>query len=98
MVVDKHKHSRQNVLFNVIHTFRYNESDLCQNITKATGSSHDQPKKHPVGLNNHRYNYQWQQILTRHYIKMSVNGASTIFGLVHKVIECSIGHCHVKQT
>jgi len=82
----------------VIHTFQYNESDPCQNITKATGSSHNQPKKHPISVNNHQYNYRWQQILTRHYIKMSVNGASTIFGLVSKVIEYSIGHCHAKQT
>ena len=97
-VVDKHKHSRRNAVFNVIHTFQYNESDPCQIITKATGSSHDPPKKHPISLNNHRYNSQWQQILNRHRIKMSVNGASTIFGLVCKIIDYSIGHCHMKQT
>jgi len=64
MVVDKHEHSRRNVLFSVIHTFQYNESDPCQNITKATGSSHNQPKKHSMSSNNHPYNYQWQQIWT----------------------------------
>ena len=98
MVVDKHKHSRRNVLFSVIHTFQYNESDPCQNITKATGSSHNQPKKHSMSSNNHPYNYQWQQIWTWHYIEMSINGASTIFGLISKIIQYWIGHCNAKPT
>jgi len=81
------KPNRQSASFNVIHTFMYNDSDLCQNINMAAGSSPNQPKKHPMSLNNHPYNYQWRQILNRHYIQKSITGASIIFGLIRKVIE-----------
>ena len=52
----------------------------------ATGLSLNLGERQPVSPNNYSYNYQWQQILTRQYIKMSLNGASTIFGLVRKVL------------
>ena len=39
------------------------------------------------------YNYWWPQILTWWYNKMSVNWASTILGLVSKVIMNWIGRC-----
>jgi len=40
------------------------------------------------------YKYRWLQILNEQYIKMNIDGASTIFGPVSMGIEKWIGHCY----
>jgi len=53
----------------------------------ATGPSLNQAEKQPIKSNQDEYNYRRQQMLNGQYIKMSVNGASTICGLVSTVIH-----------
>jgi hypothetical protein len=48
----------------------------------ATGPSPNQAVKQPIKSNQNENNYRWQQMLNGQYIKMSVNGASTICGPV----------------
>jgi len=53
----------------------------------ATGLSLNQAESQPVQTNQDENNYGWQQMMNGQYIKMSVNGASTICGLVSTVIH-----------
>jgi len=53
----------------------------------GTGLSHNQAESQPVQSNQDEHNYGWQQILNGQSIKMSVNEASTICGLVSTVIH-----------
>jgi hypothetical protein len=53
----------------------------------ATGLSFNQAESQPVQSNQDANNYGWQQKMNGQYIKMSVNGASTICGLVSTVIH-----------
>jgi len=53
----------------------------------ATGLSLKQGESQPVKSNQDENNYRWQQMLLGEYIKMSINGASIICGLVSTVIH-----------
>jgi len=53
----------------------------------ATGLSLNQAESQPVQYNQDENNYGRQQMMNGQYIKMSVNGASTICGLVSTVIH-----------
>jgi len=53
----------------------------------ATGLSLNQAECQPVQSNEDENNYGRQQMMNGQYIKMSVNGASTICGLVCTVIH-----------
>jgi hypothetical protein len=53
----------------------------------ATGLSLNQAASQLVQSNQDENNYGWQQMMNGQYIKMSVNGASTICGLVRPVIH-----------
>jgi len=53
----------------------------------ATGLSLNQAESQLVQSNQDENNYGWQQMMNGQYIKMSVNGASTICGLVSTVIH-----------
>jgi hypothetical protein len=52
-----------------------------------TGLSLNQAESQPVQSNQDENNYGRQQMMNIQYIKMSVNGASTICGLVSTVIH-----------
>jgi hypothetical protein len=52
----------------------------------ATGLSLIQAESQPVQSNQDENNYGRQQMMNGQYIKISVNGASTICGLVSTVI------------
>jgi len=53
----------------------------------ATGPSLNQAERHSIKSNQDENNYRQQQMLNGQYIKISVNGASTICGLVSTVIH-----------
>jgi hypothetical protein len=53
----------------------------------ATGLSLNQAESQPVQSNQDENNYGRQQMMNGQYIKVSVNGASTICGLVTTVIH-----------
>jgi len=53
----------------------------------ATGLSLNQAESQPVQSNQDENNYGRQQMMSGQYIKMSVNRASTICGLVSMVIH-----------
>jgi hypothetical protein len=53
----------------------------------ATGLSPNQAESQPVQSNQDENNYGWQQMMNGQYIKMSVNGVSTICGLVSTLIQ-----------
>jgi hypothetical protein len=53
----------------------------------ATGPSLNQAERQSTKFYQDEFNYRWQQILNGQYIKMSINGASTICGLVSTVIH-----------
>jgi hypothetical protein len=53
----------------------------------ATGLSLNQAESQPVQSNQDENNYGRQQMINGQYIKISVNGASTICGLVSTVIH-----------
>jgi hypothetical protein len=53
----------------------------------ATGLSLNQAESQPVQSNQDENNYGRQQMMNGQYIKMSVNGASTICGHVSTVIH-----------
>jgi hypothetical protein len=60
----------------------------------ATGLSLNQAESQPVQSNQDENNYERQQMVNGQYIKMSVNGASTICGLVSTVIHQCLGRCY----
>jgi hypothetical protein len=53
----------------------------------ATGLSINRAESQPVQSNQDENYYGQQQMMNGQYIKMSVNGASTICGLVSTVIH-----------
>jgi len=53
----------------------------------ATGPSLNPAERQPIKSNQDENNYQRQQMMNGQYIKMSVNGSSTICGLVSTVIQ-----------
>jgi hypothetical protein len=53
----------------------------------ATGLSLNQAESQPVQSNQDENNYGRQQMMNGQYIKMSINGASTICGLVSMAIH-----------
>jgi hypothetical protein len=53
----------------------------------ATGLSLNQAESQPVQSNQDENNYGQQQMMNGQYIKMSVNGASMICGLVSTLIH-----------
>jgi len=61
----------------------------------ATGPSLNQAERQSIKSNQDEYNYRRQQMLNGQYVKMSVNGASTIFGLVSMVIHQRLRRCYV---
>jgi len=92
---------RRNESFGKIYKVLLCESEQWKNVTAlaiATGRSLYVSEWQPTYSNYDEHNYRWQQMLTGQYIEMSVNGASTIFGLVSTVIEQSFGHCHAYRT
>jgi hypothetical protein len=83
-------YSRRNESFGVIHHFWSCESELCKIMTPlsfATGCSLNHAESQPVKSNQDENIYRRQQMLNGEYIKMRVNGASTICGLVSTVIH-----------
>jgi len=56
-------------------------------LSFATGLSLNQAESQPVQSNQDENNYGRQQTMNGQYIKMSVNGTSTICGLVSTVIH-----------
>jgi len=56
-------------------------------LSFATGLSLNQAENQAVQSNQDENNYGRQQMLNGQYITMSVNGASTISGLVSTVIH-----------
>jgi len=83
-------YSRRNESFSMIHHFQLCESEQCKIITPlgfATGPSLNQAERQPVKSNHDENNYGRQQMLNGQYIKISVNRASTICGLVSTVIH-----------
>jgi len=74
---------RQDAQFNETHKFLYNESDWCKNITGPNfrmGPWLNQSEWQPMIWDYYEYNYYCQHILTRQYMKMTINRASTIVG------------------
>jgi len=59
----------------------------------VTGQSLDVAESLPICSNHDENYYRWQQMLNGQYIKNSVNGASTICGVVSAVIEQQFGSC-----
>jgi hypothetical protein len=53
----------------------------------ATGLSLNQAESQPVQSNQDENNYGRQQMMNGQYIKISVNGGSTICGLVSSAIH-----------
>jgi hypothetical protein len=53
----------------------------------ATGLSLHQAERQPIVSNQDENNYRQQSMLNGQYIEMSINGASTICGLVSMVIH-----------
>ena len=60
----------------------------------ATGLSLNQAESQPVQANQDENNYARQQMMNGQYIKMSVNGESTICGRVSMVIHQWLGRCY----
>jgi len=82
-------YSRRNESVGMIHHFSSCESEQCKIITPlsfATGLSLNQAERQPIKSNQDENNYRQQQMLNGQYIKMSINGASTMCGLVSMVI------------
>jgi len=77
--------------------FRYNESNPCKNITGLSFGkqlSLNLSEMQPLSPKYYSFNHRWQQLSTRQYIKISVDWASTIFGLVRKVPVKWFGCCY----
>jgi hypothetical protein len=83
-------YSRRNESFGMIHHILWFESEQCKIMTPlgfAIGLSLNPAESQPVQSNQDENNYGRQQIMNGQYIKMSVNRASTICGLVSTVIH-----------
>jgi len=86
-------YSRRNESFGMIHHFWSCGSEQCNMITPlgfATGPSLNQAERLPIKSNQAENTYGWQQIFSGQYIKICVNGASTICGDVHMVIHSDL--------
>jgi hypothetical protein len=82
--------SRRNESYGKINKFKSCESEQCKNVTVlgfAKGQSLNLSERQPISSNHNENNHQWQLMLSGQYIKMSINGASTICGLVSTVIH-----------
>ena len=94
--VDNQMYSKCNEAFGKIQKSELCESEQCNNVTAlgcVTRPSLNLAERQPI-CSNHDENYDpWQQMLNEQYIKMSVNGASTICGVVSMVIKQKFGHC-----
>jgi hypothetical protein len=53
----------------------------------ATELSLNQPERLPIKSNRDDNTYGWQQMFNGQYMKMNINGASTICGDVSRVIH-----------
>jgi len=94
--VGKQIYSRGNEAFGKIHKFWLCECGRCKNVTALgflTRLSLDLAERLPICSNHDESYYRWQQMLNGQYIKMSVNGASTMCGLVSTVITQHFGRC-----
>ena len=83
-------YSRRNESFGMIHHFWWCESELGKIMTLlgfATGLSLNQAESQTAQSNQDENYYGRQQIMNGQYIKMSVNGASTICGHVIMIIH-----------
>ena len=83
-------YSRRNESFAKVHPFSSCESQQCMNYSPlgfATGPSLNRTDRQPIRSIHDANNYRQQQILNGQYITISVNGASTICGLVSTVIH-----------
>jgi len=83
-------YSRPNESFGMIHHFYWYKSEQCKMMTPlgfATGLSLKQAESQPAQSNQDEYNYGRQEVMNGQYIKMSVNEASTICGLVSRIIH-----------
>jgi hypothetical protein len=83
-------YSRRNESFGMIHHFLGCESEQCKKMTPlgfATGLRLNQADSQPGQSNQDENNYARQQMMNGRYIKMSVNEASTICGLVSTIIH-----------
>jgi len=82
--------SRHNDSFGMRLHIQWCESEQCKIMTPlgiATGLSRNQAESEPVQSHQEENNYGRQQMMNGQYIKMSVNGESTICGLVSTVIH-----------
>jgi len=94
--VDKKMYSRHNKAFGKIHKFWLCESEQCKNVTAlgfVTRPSLNLAERLPICSNHDENYYRWQQMLNGQYIKMCINGASTICGFVSTVIKQQFGRC-----
>jgi len=83
-------YSRRNESFGMIHHFWSCESEQYKIIMPlgfATGPSLNQAERQLVKSNQDENTYRRQQRLNGQYMKMRVNGASTLCGLVSTVIH-----------
>jgi hypothetical protein len=64
----------------------------------ATWPSLNLSERLQLSSNNDNNHYRSQLMLRGQFIKLSVNGVSTIWGLVSTVIEQRFGHCYAKLT
>ena len=95
--VDKRMYSMRNEAIDKIDKFWMCESEQCKNVTAlgfATGRSLNWSERLPIESNQDENYHRWQQILNRQYIKISVTGASTIWGFVSTVINHWFGCCY----
>jgi len=96
ILVEKQMYSRRNEAFGKIHKFQSCESEQCKNVTAlgfVTRPSLNLAERLPIYSNHNENYYRWQPMLNGQYIKMSVNGESTICGFVSTVIEQQFGCC-----
>jgi hypothetical protein len=83
-------YGRRKEFFGTIHHFYSCESEQYKIITPlsfAPGLSLNQVERQPIKSNQDENNCRQQQMLNAQYIKMSINRASKICGLVSTVIH-----------
>jgi len=90
-------YSAHNELFGEVHHFELCEGEQCKIIMMlgfATGPRHKRVARQSIMSHHDENNYGLQQMLNAQCIKMSINGASTICGVVNTVILLGLGHCY----
>jgi len=83
-------YSRRNESFGIIHHSLSCESEqrkIIMPLGFATRPSLNHAVRQPIKSNQDENNYERQQMMNGQFIRMSVNGASTICGLVSTVIH-----------